>query len=499
MNIIKETPKILIASVELDDIAGIEDDSRDLHLIVISDDFEGELEAVMAQASQVCLQMDLEADNISLLERAQKIQSLNQINAAGIYFCSKDNIERFIPRNRKPALMCLGLASLLCLSLIISAYQRNSDLIKNPPSELIKTYDYYLQLKEERHWIKRLGFYKGKSFVNPIQNILVMILHEKFYKPISEELEAELSDSYLLFKLYLALHSSDLLDDDYLIKILSSKSNINEKLIRMYFELSSPSSRQLNHSLVRQARQELEKSSDAQNLYELIKALGTLQWKDIKLNDLIDSKELTSRYQIPGIFSLSAWYNFIEPEMSKRALESIETENEMRELYFNEYREAWFEMMKSIEAKGMVSAEQMDQLISEVLKNLRLWDPLISQEELDNYLKEVSQLESEIEHSYEFAKQYLNQDSRLTVPQSLRSLLLLPEKGIRQTLIAISEQQLKQQWDSQVYSYYIDHLQGKFPLSRTGPDVSMDAFIKFFAPLHNQQSTLFLLIFWGNR
>ena len=109
--------------------------------------------------------------------------------------------------------------------------------------------------------------------------------------------------------------------------------------------------------------------------------------------------------------------------MSKRALEASkgtesETEKEMRELYFDEYKKSWFEMMKSIEAKAMVSAEQMDQLISEVLKNLRLWDPLISQEELDNYLKQVSQLESEIELSYEFAKQYLNQNSRLIVSQN---------------------------------------------------------------------------------
>jgi len=576
-------------------------------LILTGCELEGELDLVFTKLKCICLQLDFTKDNYRTLELAQKIYSvralLDEIKREGInriYFSTQDNIQHtvqnIISKNERPVsnamLGVIVVLFSLTLACFVNAYQENNNLIKNGSrvveslasqgneihglDKLSDVYSYYLKLKNyqsDHVWIKRLGFYKGRPHLESVKNILMLSMHESFYKPISNILEEELSDKneegdlYFLLKLYLVLYYPEYLNDDYLMNSLSDKwlalsgsvlsKDQSESLIQMYFQHTSPSSRQYDQSLVNQVRQQLGKTSHAQHIYNQVKSTGLMQWRDISLEDLIETNDvflLSSHHKIPGIYSLSAWYNFIEPEMSKRSLEAGKgdwvidlplnrpnvyfknevidldavtvTEKKIRHLYFDEFKHAWLEMVKSIQVKENVKIDQaiklasdsalLTQIISECLKNLKLIfrEEILSQENLEFYLASLKKLSSELEAllmrgelektTFIYTKEILqgkNADSELkridftiekfvkhikdtNVRESVRSLLQMPVQGVWNSLLSHSAQFLQKQWDKEVYSYYKDHIQGKFPHKRDGADVSMDAFTKFYHPTH---------------
>ncbi len=188
--------------------------------------------------------------------------------------------------------------------------------------------------------------------------------------------------------------------------------------------------------IVEQARQQLRTPPNAERLYAQILSKGKLSLKERRLEDLIKGADfglVTSSYVLPGAYTEKGWREFIQPEIKKvvasasrgdwvigyyrgdqPAEKSVEAksppptpqedleegsingelalrlEKEIREIYFRDYANGWFELLESLRiarfanledaAKKMLVLARGDgpfgALLRVVSKNINLLDPI---------------------------------------------------------------------------------------------------------------------------
>jgi len=276
----------------------------------------------------------------------------------------------------------------------------------NSLDSLLDAYNYYaalLNYKTEISWHLRLGLYRGNSQIQPLQELLSQILRDKFLQPMGLYLTKELNKNsrlwqmanseqqkqlrgayYTALKAYLMLSFPKRIDleqattifSNYWSKILSGNTVEAARLTGVVkFYLQHPNFWNADEPLVKKARKQLYLTDDTENLYAQIKPIYGANLPPIILHELLKHQELTSDYQVPGIYTVSAWHKIVKPAISKiaeaashgdwvinipfallnetninsNALHStLKLQQEISDLYFADYKQAWLKLLMDL-------------------------------------------------------------------------------------------------------------------------------------------------------
>ncbi len=454
--------------------------------------------------------------------------------------------------------------------------------------------DELVQYKQDIPLHLRLGLYRGNDLLPALSAIVVHGMNNYFLAPTAQAMENELQqdaltwqtadtqqrhnrrgDYYSLLKAYLMLCEPAHMDANFATPILAhawnSVAGIPAQTLSpiVHFYVTQPGRQAwtLNQDLVNTVRAQLYSATNINNLYAQIRTKGLAQLGNLSVSDLINTPSgnlLVNSMPLPAMFTKKGWQDYAKPEIDRVAEqtakgdwvmgevtksspeEQAQIASQMRALYFNDYTQAWYAFLNSVQLQHFHSLDQAAKMLSIVADNKGPFVALLNaieqnskivtpreKDELNKnlpaYLKKVSAMKGDLERlavspdvgrdSQTYAAQLLSGNGsnsalyqvsvsanvlvtnigNAQAQQALQNVLLIPVRGAWQAILAQAVSGLNQQWQSQVINSYQQTLANKFPFANSDDNASADAISEFLQPTHgvlwqfvNQYLTPFL-------